>query len=221
VPQVLVVDDEPRIVDFVSRALSAEGLGVDSASDGERGLEMARSGRYELVVLDLLLPGKDGVSVLEDLMEARPEQRVLVLSALTDVENKVRCLELGASDYLHKPFALIELVARVRARLRQPASGPGERFLQCGDVTLDLVRRTADPGAGPVPLSEREFLLLRYLIHTRGAVSTREELLSEVWGYSFDPGSNVVDVCVGRLRAKLGAETIETVRNVGYRFNAP
>jgi two-component system, OmpR family, response regulator len=219
-PQVLVVDDEPRIVDFVSRALAAEGLGVDSASDGDRGLQMARTGRYELVVLDLLLPGKDGVSVLEDLMEARPQQRVLVLSALSDVENKVRCLELGASDYLHKPFALVELVARVRARLRQPASGPGERSVRCGGVTLDLVRRTADPGTGAVALSEREFLLLRYLIHTRGAVSTRERLLSEVWGYSFDPGSNVVDVCVGRLRAKLGAETIETVRNVGYRFNA-
>ncbi|MEO8293730.1 MAG: response regulator transcription factor [Actinomycetota bacterium] len=219
-PQVLVVDDEPRIVDFVSRALAAEGLGVDSASDGERGLQMARSGRYELVVLDLLLPGKDGVTVLEELMEARPDQRVLVLSALVDVEHKVRCLELGASDYLHKPFALIELVARVRARLRQPASGPGERFIECGGVTLDLLRRTADPGAGPVSLSEREFVLLRYLIHTRGAVSTREQLLFEVWGYSFDPGSNVVDVCVGRLRAKLGAGTIETVRNVGYRFNA-
>ena len=219
-PQVLVVDDEPRIVDFVSRALAAEGLGVDSASDGDRGLQMARSGRYELVVLDLLMPGKDGVTVLEELMEARPDQRVLVLSALADVENKVRCLELGASDYLHKPFALIELVARVRARLRQPASGPGERFVECGGVTLDLLRRTADPGTGPVSLSEREFLLLRYLIHSRGAVSTREQLLFEVWGYSFDPGSNVVDVCVGRLRAKLGAGTIETVRNVGYRFNA-
>jgi DNA-binding response OmpR family regulator len=219
-PQVLVVDDEPRIVDFISRALAAQGLGVDSASDGHRGLEMARTGRYELVVLDLLLPGKDGVSVLEDLMEARPEQRVLVLSALTDVEHKVRCLELGASDYLHKPFALVELVARVRARLRQPASGPGERFLQFGGVTVDLQGRTADRGAGTIALSEREFLLLRHLMRTRGAVSTREQLLSEVWGYSFDPGSNVVDVCVGRLRAKLGAETIETVRNVGYRFNA-
>ena len=220
-PQVLVVDDEPRIVDFVSRALVGEGFGVDSASDGHRGFEMARTGRYELVVLDLLLPGRDGVSVLEDLMQVRPDQRVLVLSALTDVENKVRCLELGASDYLHKPFALIELVARVRARLRQPASGPGERFLEFGEVRLDLVRRTADPGSGPVALSAREFLLLRHLIQGRGEVRTRERLLSEVWGYSFDPGSNVVDVCVGRLRAKLGADTIETVRNVGYRFNAP
>jgi DNA-binding response OmpR family regulator len=220
-PQVLVVDDEPRIVDFVSRALAAEGLSVASASDGHRGLEMAKTGRFELVVLDLLLPGKDGVSVLEDLMGTRPNQRVLVLSALSDVENKVRCLELGASDYLHKPFALAELVARVRARLRQPASGPGERFLHLGGVSLDLMRRTADAGSGPVALTEREFLLLRHLIQEHGEVSTRERLLSDVWGYPFDPGSNVVDVCVGRLRAKLGAATIETVRNVGYRFNAP
>ena len=124
-PQVLVVDDEPRIVDFVSRALVNEGLQVDQATDGVRALEMARSGRYQLVVLDLLLPGKDGVTVLEELIEAQPQQRVLILSALADVEHKVRCLELGASDYLQKPFALSELIARVRARLRQPASGPG------------------------------------------------------------------------------------------------
>jgi two-component system, OmpR family, response regulator len=221
VTQVLVVDDEPRIVDFVSRALTAEGFGVDRASDGIRALEMARSGRYQLVVLDLLLPGKDGVSVLEELIEARPEQRVVVLSALADVENKVRCLELGASDYLHKPFALSELVARVRARLRQPASGPGERYLERGGVTLDLVRRAADRGDGSVSLSEREFLLLRHLMNVHGRVSTREELLAEVWGYAFDPGSNVVDVCVGRLRSKLGGDVIETVRNVGYRFNVP
>jgi DNA-binding response OmpR family regulator len=221
VTQVLVVDDEPRIVDFVSRALAAEGFGVDRASDGIRALEMARTGRYQLVVLDLLLPGMDGVAVLEELIEERPEQRVVVLSALADVEHKVRCLELGASDYVHKPFALSELVARVRARLRQPASGPGERYLELGGVTLDLVRRAADRGDGPVSLSEREFLLLRHLMTVHGQVSTREELLSEVWGYSFDPGSNVVDVCVGRLRSKLGGDVIETVRNVGYRFNAP
>ena len=159
--------------------------------------------------------------MLEELIEAQPQQRVLVLSALADVEHKVRCLELGASDYLHKPFALSELIARVRARLRQPASGPGERFVELGGVTLDVVRRTADGGSGPVTLSEREFLLLRHLMQRRGDVATRQELITEVWGYTFDPGSNVVDVCVGRLRSKLGADTIETVRNVGYRFNAP
>lgn len=218
--RVLVVDDEPRIADFVSRALTAEGFRVDAAPDGVRGLELARSGRYELVVLDLLLPGRDGVSVLRELMEARPEQRVLVLSALSDVRSKVECLELGASDYLPKPFALAELVARIRARLRQPASGPDERFLRRGGVTLDLVRRVADAGAGPVVLSEREFLMLRNLMLRSGDVCSRQRLLEEVWGFGFDPGSNVVDVCVGRVRAKLGPEVIETVRGVGYRFAA-
>ena len=216
--KVLVVDDEPRIASFVSRALSAEGLQVDAALDGRRGLELARSGRYALVVLDLLLPGVDGVSVLRDLMQARPEQRVLVLSALSDVESKVQCLELGASDYLPKPFSLAELVARVRARLRQPASGPDERFVRRDGVTLDLVRRVAETGERRVALPEREFLLLRHLMVLDGDVCGRERLLEEVWGYTFDPGTNVVDVCVGRLRARLGAEVIETVRGVGYRF---
>jgi DNA-binding response OmpR family regulator len=220
-PRVLIVDDEPRIVSFITRALSSQGFHVDSALEGSRGLELAKSGRYELVVLDLLLPGGDGVSVLEDLMQERPDQRVLVLSALSDVDSKVRCLELGASDYLPKPFALAELIARVRARLRQPASGPDSRVLVLDGVTLDLVRRVAEGGNGAVALSEREFLLLRHLMEHRGEVCTRPSLLADVWGYSFDPGSNVVDVCVGRLRAKLGAEVIETVRNVGYRFNVP
>ncbi len=217
-PRVLVVDDEPRISSFVSRALTAEGFQVDAAPDGRRGLELARSGRYALVVLDLLLPGMDGVSVLRSLMESRPEQRVLVLSALSDVESKVECLELGASDYLPKPFSLAELLARVRARLRQAASGPGERFLRLEGVALDLVRRTADVGSGPVVLPEREFLLLRHLMQLGDDVATRQRLLQEVWGYGFDPGSNVVDVCVGRLRGRLGPEVIETVRGVGYRF---
>jgi DNA-binding response OmpR family regulator len=218
--RVLVVDDEPRIADFVSRALTAEGFRVDAAPDGIRGLELALSGRYQLVVLDLLLPGRDGVSVLRDLMEARPEQRVLILSALSDIESKVECLELGASDYLPKPFALAELVARIRARLRQPATGPDERVLHRGGVTLDLVRRVADAGRGQIVLSEREFLMLRNLMMRAGDVCTRQRLLEEVWGYGFDPGSNVVDVCVGRVRAKLGPEVIETVRGVGYRFAA-
>jgi DNA-binding response OmpR family regulator len=216
--RVLVVDDEPRITSFVSRALSAEGFQVDAAADGRRGLELARTGRYSLVVLDLLLPGMDGVSVLRDLMQSRPEQRVLVLSALSDVNSKVECLELGASDYLPKPFSLAELIARIRARLRQPASGPGERYLRLGGVTLDLVRRSAEAGNGDVALPEREFLLLRSLMVRGGDVCGRSRLLEEVWGYGFDPGSNVVDVCVGRLRSRLGADVIETVRGVGYRF---
>jgi DNA-binding response OmpR family regulator len=220
VPRVLVVDDEARIVSFISRTLSAEGFQVDGAMDGARGLELARTGDYELVVLDLLLPMLDGVSLLQELMEERPSQRVLVLSALSDVETKVRCLESGASDYLSKPFSLAELVARIRARLRQPAAGPEQRVLRVRGVALDLTRRVADAGAGAVTLSEREFLLLEHLMRRDGEVCTRQRLLADVWGYSFDPGSNVVDVCVGRLRAKLGSDVIETVRNVGYRFDA-
>lgn len=216
----LVVDDEPRIVSFVSRALSAEGFIVDGAYDGVRGLELARAGAYELVVLDLLMPGLDGTSVLRSIIEERPQQRVLVLSALSDVDIKVRCLEAGALDYLPKPFALAELMARVRARLRQPASPPDGRFLVVGDLKLDLVRRVAESQGESVSLPEREFLLLQHLMRMRGDVCTRQQLLSDLWGYSFDPHSNLVDVCVGRLRAKLGSDVIETVRKVGYRVNA-
>jgi two-component system OmpR family response regulator len=221
VPRILVVDDEPRIVSFVSRALAAEGFAVESALDGRQGSDLARTGRFELVVLDLLLPGLHGLAVLREIIEARPEQRVLVLSAVSDVESRVDCLELGAIDFMTKPFALSELIARVRARLRQPPSIPQGRFLVVGDVRLDLVRRVADAGSGWVSLSEREFLLLQHLMLKEGEVCSRNRLLADVWGYSFDPGSNVVDVAVGRIRSKVGSEVIETVRNVGYRFNAP
>lgn len=215
--RVLVVDDEPRIVSFVSRALSAAGFIVDGALDGRRALDLVRTGAYELVVLDLLLPGIDGVTLLSKLMQQRPGQRVLVLSALSDVESKVRCLELGASDYLAKPFSLDELLARVRARIRQPAAGPAEHVLRAGRLVLDAERLEADAGRGPVLLSRREYLLLQRLMMRPGEVCSRQVLLTDVWGYSFDPGSNVVDVFVRRLRAKLGADAIETVRGVGYR----
>jgi two-component system copper resistance phosphate regulon response regulator CusR len=208
-------------VSFVTRALTSEGFRVDAALDGRKALELATRQRYDLVVLDLLLPEVDGIEVLQGLIEHRPDQRVLVLSALSDVDTKVRCLELGASDFLSKPFSLAELIARMRARLRQPAAGPRHRYLDAGGLRLDLTKRVAELDGRRVPLGEREFQLLEYLVRQDGEVSSRGRLLSEVWGYSFDPGSNVVDVCVGRLRAKLGAATIETVRNVGYRFVAP
>jgi DNA-binding response OmpR family regulator len=205
----------------VTRALSVEGYGVDCASDGGRALALARSGRYELVVLDLLLPGIDGITVLRGIIDHHPEQRVLILSALADVESKVRCLEIGASDYLSKPFALSELLARVRARLRQPPAPPADRFLVTGHVSLDMLRRVADSGRGPVSLSDREFSLLQFLMRRGGEVCTRQELLADVWGISFETGSNVIDVTVGRLRSKLDDEVIETVRNVGYRLGTP
>jgi len=214
--RILVIDDEPKIVGFVSRALTADGFAVDSACDGARGLELAVREEYELVVLDLLLPGIDGVGVLRKLMHRRSAQQVLVLSAISDVEAKVRCLDLGAADYLTKPFSLAELLARIRSRVRDRTSAAPSPCLQVGHLTLDLRRQAADGGNGPVSLPNREFLLLEHLMRNAGGVCTREELLAAVWGYSFDPGTNVVDVYVRRLRAKLGADAVETVRHVGY-----
>jgi DNA-binding response OmpR family regulator len=220
VSKVLVIDDEPKIVSFVTRALSARGYDVDNAGNGEDGLELIRLGGYAVVVLDLRLPDIDGIDVLRRTLEERPDQQVIVLSALPDVDTKVQCLDIGAADYITKPFSLTELLARVRRRARQRAS-EGERFLRVGKLVLDLRGRGADVGEGTVPLAAREFLLLHHLVRHRDEVCTREELLSDVWGYSFDPETNAVEVCVRRLRAKLGPSVIETVRNVGYSFHAP
>jgi two-component system, OmpR family, response regulator len=216
VPSVLVIDDEPKIAEFVSRALAANGLSVRSAPDGAAGLLMLEHERFDLVVLDLMMPGVSGQGVLRMLMRDRPQQRVLVLSALSDVASKVRCLELGAADYLVKPFALAELVARVWARLRDGDARDEDGLIHAGGVTLDSHRRTADCGGGPIPLTAREFLLLKQLLANVGEVCTRAELLEEVWGYSFDPGTNVVDVCIRRLRTKLGDDVVETIRHAGY-----
>ena len=218
--RVLVIDDEPKIVSFVTRALTARGYEVDSAENGAQGLDLMRVGGYAVVVLDLRLPDIDGIDVLRCTLEERPDQQVIVLSALPDVDTKVLCLDIGAVDYITKPFSLTELLARVRRRVRQRATD-GEQFLRVGRLVLDLRKRAADVGEGSVSLAAREFLLLHHLVRHRDEVCTREELLSEVWGYSFDTGTNAVEVCVRRLRAKLGAGVIETVRNVGYSFHAP
>jgi two-component system copper resistance phosphate regulon response regulator CusR len=219
VGRILVIDDEQRILNFVHRGLEAEGMSVDSAREGEEGLRLALTNPYDLVVLDLVMPGLDGLTALRRILESKPSQPVLILSALNDTASKVRCLELGAEDYISKPFSLEELLARVRARLRTAARSNPTR-LRAGSLALDLIRRRADAGAGPIPLAEREFLLLGELMRNAGQTVSKERLLSSVWGYHFDPGSNVVDVYVRRLRAKLGAETIVTVRGVGYRIDA-
>jgi two-component system, OmpR family, copper resistance phosphate regulon response regulator CusR len=215
--RLLVVDDEQRILDFVARGLRAEGYTVDVAPDGQTGLEAALTHPYDLVILDLLMPVVDGRLVLRRILENKPGQAVLILSALTDTPTKVEALELGAEDYLAKPFSLAELLARVRARLRGVArSGAGH--VRAGRMSLDLVRREAELGNGPIPLSERESLLLRELMQSPGVVLSKERLLSAVWGYHFEPGSNVVDVYVRRLRSKLGQEAITTVRGRGYQL---
>jgi two-component system, OmpR family, response regulator len=215
--RILLVDDEPRIRDFITRALVTAGYAVTAASCGSEGLRMARAGDYDLVILDLIMPDIDGRSVLAQVLKERRDQAVLVLSCLADVTTKVACLELGAQDYLTKPFSLAELLARVRVRLRGETH-PVSEVLRAGDLTLDVGRLQANIGHGPVALTRLEFLLLRELMEHAGQSVGKGQLLATVWGYDFDPGSNVVDVCVRRLRSKLGFDLIKTVRGEGYRL---
>jgi two-component system, OmpR family, response regulator len=219
--RILVVDDEPHIRDMVTRALEAAGYRIDSAPDGMTGLERALSGEYQLVILDVVMPVKDGRQMLRQLRSLRPDQRVLVLSCLSDVTEKVDLLDAGAKDYLTKPFSLDELLARVRVQLRtdQQAADPAAGdIVRAGRLLLDLGRMQADAGLGPVPLTRLEILLLRTLMEHAGESVPKGALLASVWGIDFDPGSNVVDVCVRRIRSKLGFELIETVRGAGYRL---
>jgi DNA-binding response OmpR family regulator len=215
--RILLVDDEPRIRDFISRALSAAGYAIDFAETGGDGLHHALTRDYDLVILDLIMPDLDGRDVLTQLLAERPEQAVLVLSCLADVTTKVDCLELGAQDYLTKPFSLAELLARVRVRLRDDGH-PGGEVLRAGELVLDVGRLEANIGSGPVALTRLEFLLLRELMEHAGQSVGKGQLLASVWGYNFDPGSNVVDVCVRRLRSKLSFDLIKTVRGEGYQL---
>jgi two-component system copper resistance phosphate regulon response regulator CusR len=218
--RILVIEDEPRILAFLARGLEAEGFTVDGSIDGPGGLKRALDGRYDLVVLDLLLPGIDGLSVLRELQRRQPELPVVIVSARSDLPTKLRGFGLGASDYLSKPFSFDELLARVRVHLRNH-SRPEGSIVRAGDVTLDLSRRQARIGDHVAALSDREFRLLHHLVEHSGEVVSRERLLSEIWGFHFDPRSNVVDVCIRRLRQKLGpAAPIETVRHAGYRLIA-
>jgi DNA-binding response OmpR family regulator len=214
--RILLVDDEPRIRDFIGRALAAAGYVTDSAGDGAAALRQVMAGGYALLILDLVMPGMDGREVLAEVMRRNPDQSVLVLSCLEDVATKVACLELGAQDYLVKPFSLDELLARVRARLRGDAHQP--ETVRAGDLVLDISRLRASVGHGLIPLTRLEFLLLRELMEHPGQSVPKEQLLASVWGLQFDPGSNVVDVCVRRLRSKLGFELIKTVRGEGYQL---
>jgi DNA-binding response OmpR family regulator len=213
--RVLVIDDEPGVLRFVSRALRAEGVDVDTADAGDAGYRLALSQAYRLVILDLLMPGLDGMTVLSRLLRDRPNQAVLVLSCLTDTSSKVRALDLGAADYLGKPFALNELLARVRARMRVNPVLEGY-VMTAGGVELDPVRHEVRTPTKRILLTPREAALLGELIHHAGQSVSKRQLLSEVWGYDFDPETNVVDVYVRRIRKKLGAGVISTVRGVGY-----
>jgi DNA-binding response OmpR family regulator len=217
--KILVVEDETAIADFVQRGLEAEGYAVDCAGDGLEGERQALEGKPDLVVLDLMLPGRDGISVLGKIRETKPSLPVIVLTARDTVEDKVAGLDSGATDYVTKPFSFDELTARIRAHLRDP--GAQGTQLEAAGIHVDLLSREVTLGEA-VHLSAREFDLLVYFMRHVGEVLSREQILSAVWGYDFDPGTNVVEVYVGYLRRKLAASggpaRIETLRSVGYRL---
>jgi DNA-binding response OmpR family regulator len=214
--RVLIVDDEERIRLVLARILRARGIDADAVADGLDAVARTVSGSYDLVLLDLVMPGQDGFSALREITRHRPDQAVLVLSCLSDPESKMASFGLGADDYVPKPFHVGELVARVQARLRAGAR-PGPPVLSCGPLVLDVLHRQADAGAGPVPLTSRECQLLWELMHRPGAIVTKDELLAHVWGTATESASNVVDVYVRRLRSRLGPDVIATVRGEGYR----
>jgi DNA-binding response OmpR family regulator len=220
---ILVIEDEPGIVDFLERGLRAQGFDVISTMDGSAGATAAVENEVDLVVLDLMLPGKSGLDVLATLREDRPGLPVIVLTALGEVEHRVAGLDAGAVDYLTKPFSLTELAARIRAQLRAASHAP-RTTLTAGDIEVNLITREVRRGGQLVRLSTTEFELLAYLMHNRGHVLSREQILRAVWGYEYDPGTNVVDVYIGYLRRKLRAHgtnaPIVTVRSVGYRLDA-
>jgi|ERR1035437_3914071 two-component system OmpR family response regulator len=218
--RVLVVEDDAKIASFVVRGLKQAGYAVDHAPDGETGLALATSTDYDAAIVDIMLPKLDGLSLVRRLRAARRPIPVLFLSAKSSVDDRVRGLQSGGDDYLTKPFAFSELLARVQALIRRATQSPEATRLTAGDVTLDLVTREVIRAGERVELQPREFSLLAFLLRHAGRPVSKTMILEHVWDYSFDPQTNVVDVVVSRLRAKLDPERarLETVRGVGYIF---
>jgi DNA-binding response OmpR family regulator len=220
---VLVVEDEPRVAHLVKRALEHDHHVVEVASDGAEGLALAESGQFGAIVLDILLPEMNGLEVCRRLREAKVHTPVLMLTARDAVEQRVQGLDAGADDYLTKPFAVAELQARVRALGRRRGETE-EETLRAADLTLDRARHEVRRGGKTVGLSKREFTLLEYLMRNKGRVLTRQQILDNVWGYDFDPGTNVVDIYIHYLRKKIdngkGPRLLRTVRGVGYGIEA-
>jgi DNA-binding response OmpR family regulator len=219
--RILIVEDERPIAEFVQRGLEADGYSVACAYDGEEGLSLALTGDYALVVLDVLLPKLSGLEVIKGIREQEKSLPVIMLTALTETEDVVAGLDLGANDYLTKPFAFAELLARIRAHLRQPGQASGTE-LEVGGINLDFRTREVQRAGHGIKLTAREFELLAYLMRHPDQVLSRAQILNAVWGYDYDPGTNVLDVYIGYLRKKLaeadGDAPIQTVRSAGYRL---
>jgi DNA-binding response OmpR family regulator len=219
---ILLVEDEKKIVDFVCSGFREQGFTVDHCDDGNDGLARAQLREYDVIVLDIMLPGRDGLSVLKALRKAGKTTPVLLLTARNELDDRVEGLNLGADDYLSKPFFVEELIARLHA-LRRRVSGERQNILSVGDLRLDRICREVHWRDQSVDLTGREFNLIEYLMRSPGRVFTRTQILEHVWGYDFDPSTNVVDVCIQRIRKKIGtadsgSSPIESVRGVGYRF---
>lgn len=221
--RILVIEDEPAIADFIDRGLRGDGYTVELAADGVEGERRATEDEFDLVVLDLMLPRRPGADVLRAIRRVDPGLPVIVLTALGEVEDKIAGLDAGATDYLTKPFSFEELTARIRAHLRVPRSAEAT-VLSVGGIEADLVSRTVTRDGDPVRLSATEFDLLAYFMRNPDAVLSREQILKAVWGYGFEPGTNIVQVYVGYLRRRLDRDDrpapIETVRSAGYRLLA-
>lgn len=223
--KILLVEDEQAIADFVCSGLAARGLAVRHCDNGKLGLELALSGNFDMILLDIMLPGRDGLSVLKALRDADVPTPVILLTARNELGDRIAGLDMGADDYLGKPFFVEELFARIQALLRRLA-GDRSNMVQVGPLKLDRIARQACLGDRSIGLTSREFSLLEYLMRSAGHLFTRSQILEHVWGYDFDPSTNVVDVCIKRIRGKLAdldstgesAALIESVRSAGYRF---
>ena len=219
--KVLLVEDETRISDFVKKGLGEAGFDVTVSNRGDEGCDIAEHQTFDVIVLDIMLPGRDGLSILRRLRDARKTVPVILLTARNTLDERLEGLNLGADDYLTKPFYVEELIARIHAVMRR-SSGEKLTTLRAGDVSVNLITREVTRGGEPVHLTVREFALLEYLLRSPGRVYARTQIIEHVWGYDFDPTTNLVDVHIQRLRRKLdpaeGDSLIETVRGVGYRI---
>jgi two-component system, OmpR family, response regulator len=216
----LIVEDDSTIADFVAQGLRQAGFAVDHMPDGEEGLQAALRQPYDVAIVDVMLPKRDGLALIDELRRRGQVTPVLILSARRSVDDRVRGLQAGGDDYLTKPFAFAELLARVQALVRRASRSPEPTSLTVGDLTLDLLTRKVTRGGTPIDLRPREFALLEYLMRNAGRVVSKTMILSHVWEYNFDPQTNIVDVLVSRLRDKIDRtfepKMIQTVRGVGY-----